>query len=120
MTRVAYVTPERCGLGHAVRGAALVRAARKAGIELRAFGPPKPEVAEYEGSNLWATAVLDFAPDLLLGDIAWVPLDALRATLGVPAWLLLRWMPADHLADRGPWRILAGFSRQRSASQAAF
>ena len=106
MTRVAFVTPVSCGSGHAVRGVALVRAARRAGIELRAFGPPKPEVGgEYEGTELWAAAVRDFAPDLLVGDLMWVPLDALRAELGVPAWLLVRWMPAGHLASRGPWQI---------------
>jgi hypothetical protein len=105
--RVAYVTADSCGAGHAVRGVALVRAARRAGVELRAFGPPKPDLVEpeYEGSNLWATDVLDFGPDLLLGDLDWIRLDALRAELGAPAWLLLRYMPCGHLADRGRWRI---------------
>jgi hypothetical protein len=117
--RVAYVTPDRCGLGHAVRGIALVRAARRAEIELRAFGPPKAEVrGEYEGSDDWETRVAAFAPDLLLGDIAWVLLDALRSKLGAPAWLLLRWVPAGHLANRRPWRIDA-WERRISIEPAA-
>ena len=103
--KVAYVTADSCGRGHAVRGVALVRAAHRAGIELRAFGPSKPELTEYEGSNDWRERVVDFAPDLLLGDLQWIPLDDLRARLGVPSWLLLRWEPPDWLRNRGPWRI---------------
>ncbi len=106
MMRVAFVTPDSCGTGHAIRGVALVRAARRAGIELRAFGPPKPEVPnEYEGTRDWEERVKAFTPDLLIGDIAWVRLIALREALGVPAWLLVRWMPPTHLASRGPWQI---------------
>ena len=106
MRRAAYVTPETCGMGHAVRGVALVEAAGRAGVELRAFGPSLAGAPNgYEGSADWRARVVAWAPDLLLGDIQWVQLDALRAELAVPAWLLLRWMPPGHLADRGPWQI---------------
>ena len=88
-TRVAYVTAECCGAGHAVRGIALVRAGRRAGIEVRAFGPvaPYPALAGagYEGTYDWETQAAAFAPDLLIGDLMWSPLDAFRARLGVPA-----------------------------------
>ena len=101
--RVAYVTAENCGQGHAVRGLALVRAARRVGVELRAFGPPKPGVAEYEGSPDWANRVAAFSPELMIGDFGWARLEALRAELGVPAWLLLRWVPADWLTGADLW-----------------
>ena len=116
-TRVAYVTAECCGAGHAVRGIALVRAGRRAGIEVRAFGPvaPYPALAGagYEGTYDWETQAAAFAPDLLIGDLMWSPLDAFRARLGVPAWLVLRRMPCGLLTDRGP-RKIASWERRIS------
>lgn len=86
---------------------ALVQAGQRVGIEVRAFGPPKDEVLPgYEGSEDWETRVAAFRPDLLLGDIEWKRLDALRDQLSVPAWLLLRWWSSpQYLADSGPWAI---------------
>ena len=102
--RVAYVTPLDCGLGHAVRGIALVRAARGTGVEVRAFGPPKDGAApEYEGSTDWEVRAADFGPDLLLGDFSWRRLDPLRRRLGVPAWLLMKWMTPGHLDSISGW-----------------
>jgi hypothetical protein len=103
MTRVAFVTALPCGSGHAVRGVALVRAGARAGIEVRAFGPPKPEVPEpeYEGSRDWAGRAQHWAPDLLLSDRGCTLVADLRAALTVPAWLLLRYAP-DYLPD-GTW-----------------
>jgi hypothetical protein len=96
--RVAYATSEVCGLGHSVRGIALVKAGRRAGIEVRAFGPPKDAVPSgYEGTPDWAARVSAWKPDLLLGDLQWMSLNGLRLALGAPAWLLLRWMPANYL-----------------------
>lgn len=111
--RVAYVTPDACGTGHAMRGVALVQAGRRAGLDVRAFGPvPRamtssaPVPPEFEGSSEdWEERVRAWAPDLLLGDLAWVRLDALREAIAAPAWLLLRYMPCGWLTDHGPWRI---------------
>jgi hypothetical protein len=107
--RVAYVTPNSCGAGHATRGAALVQAGARAGIELRAFGPPCPDLAElgYEGSDDWAARAATYAPDLLIGDLSWVRLDELRESLGVPAWLLVRWLRPTALLSHGRWSIEA-------------
>lgn len=104
---IAYVTPYACGVGHAVRGVALVEAGRRAGLLVRAFGPAIPDPPDgYEGSDDWADRVAAAGPDLLLGDLSWVQLDPLRAVLGVPAWLLVRWMRLS-LTSRGPWSIEA-------------
>jgi hypothetical protein len=100
--RVAYATAEACGQGHAVRGVALVRAAARAGIELRAFGPPKPDVAGgYDGTIDWRDQLVAFAPELLLADVGWSALSGLRAELGIPGWILLRWTPAASLRIPG-------------------
>jgi hypothetical protein len=118
--RVAYATAEACGLGHAVRGVALAQAGRRAGIEVRAFGPPRPGVAEpeYEGSADWERRVADFAPDLLLGDVQWLLLERLRKRLEAPAWLLLRWVQSCHCEKLGPWSI-DGWERRISIEPAA-
>jgi hypothetical protein len=104
MIRVAYATPETCGSGHAVRGIALVRAGKQAGIDVRAFGPPVPYPAlmasGYEGTDDWRERVVAFGPDLLLSDVGWIRLDDVRERLQVPAWALLRWMPPGWLASR--------------------
>ena len=108
--RVAYVTPHDCGLGHAVRGIALVRAARGTAVTLRAFGPPKDAATEYEGSADWPDRVADFAPDLLLGDFGWPRLRALRQSLGAPSWLLMKWMQPGYLygaAEDGWERVIS-------------
>ena len=100
--RVAYVTSIACGSGHAVRGAALVAAGHRAGIEVRAFGPPK-DVTGYEGSVDWPRAVAEYRPDLLLSDYAWRMTGRVRASLSVPGWLLLRWVPAGWLDGVRGW-----------------
>ena len=92
LMRVAYVSPFACGLGHAARGAALVAAGRRAGIDIRAFGPPN-----------WAPRVLAFAPSLLLGDLDPTWLNGLRRCLGVEAWLLLRWLPLERRRVADGW-----------------
>lgn len=89
--RVAYVTPFDCGTGHAVRGIALVHAGRRAGIELRAFGPPKPVASEYEGTSDWQVRAHTYQPDLVLCDLRIGPFDA-------PIWLLLRYL-APHYRE---------------------
>jgi hypothetical protein len=107
--KVAYVTPESCGAGHAVRGIALVRAGARAGVELRAFGPtvvyPELMRSGYEAGDDWTDRAAEFKPDLLIGDIQWVMLDRLRKRLGVPAWLLVRWMRPTHLVSFGSWSV---------------
>jgi len=107
--RVAYATAERCGAGHAVRGIALVRAGRRAGIEVRAFGPPVPYpaimAAGYEGTTDWQEQVVKYTPDLLLGDLHWLALDHLVQRLSCPAWLLARAFRCHWLEDHGPFRI---------------
>jgi hypothetical protein len=94
-------------MGHAVRGVALAQAAKRVGVNLRAFGPPKPDIVdcEYEGSEDWETEVVAFAPDLLLGDLQWIVLDRLRKRLCAPAWLLLRWTQPGHTSNIRSWRI---------------
>ncbi len=102
MLKVAYVCRDSCGLGHAVRGMALVQAGRRAGVEVRAFGPPKAEhLPGYEGSPDWEARVLAWRPGLLLADIWWEPLLPLKDALGVPGWLLMRWMRPDWLVGDG-------------------
>ena len=102
--RIAYVTAESCGRGHAVRGAALVSAGQRAGLDVRAFGPPD-----------WNEATLAYQPDLLLGDVAWWRLEPLREALGVPAWLLVRWVHPSLL--RHPQ--LDGWDRRMAIEPAA-
>jgi len=109
--RVAYLTNQSCGAGHAVRGVALVRAGRRAGIEVRAFGPRPPQLAMEDG---WAP--LDQAPawqpDLVLGDIVWSTLhdhlDAIEryGTRRIPAWLLVNGLrPPCFLCSHSAWVI---------------
>lgn len=83
--KVAYVTREDCGLGHSVRGIALVRAGQRAGVELRAFGPRLEPLND----------LLPFAPDLILGDLSWWRLTEYLDALNVPGWVLSRWAPAS-------------------------
>ena len=95
--RVAYVTREDCGLGHSVRGTALVRAGQRAGVELRAFGPRLESLDD----------LLPFAPELILGDLSWWRLTEYLDALNVPGWVLFRWVEASWLrgADRWERRI---------------
>lgn len=93
--RIAYVTPDYCGAGHAMRGIALVQAGNGS---VRAFGPVPHYVGTrdldgYQGSNDWRSRVLRWQPDLLIGDLRPEPLDTLRIQLGVPSWLLMRIWP---------------------------
>ena len=83
--KVAYVTRETCGLGHSVRGLALVRAGQRTRVEVRAFGP---RLEPLDG-------LLPFAPDIILGDLAWWRLTEYLDALSVPGWCLARWVPAD-------------------------
>ena len=106
MLRVAYVTRDSCGLGHAVRGMALVLAGRRGGIAVRAFGPPKDgNLPGYEGSMGWEADVRAWQPDLLLGDLRWTALLPLKDALGIPGWILLRRMPPDWLVDHYEFTI---------------
>ena len=97
--RVAYVTREDCGMGHSVRGRALVRAGQRTGVELRAFGPRLEPLDD----------LLPFAPDLILGDLTWWRLTEYLDALDVPGWVLARWVPARWFAlprlDRWERRI---------------
>jgi hypothetical protein len=115
--RVAYVTPYSCGRGHAVRGAALVRAAGT--IDVRAFGPPTDDApVEYEGSADWSKRAAAFGADLLLGDIGWFDLEGLRRRAGA-AWLLLRWMPVRHTGRPEARVFLEDWQRRISIEPAA-
>ena len=97
--RVAYVTREDCGLGHSVRGLALVRAGQRSGVEVRAFGPRLEPLDD----------LLPFAPELILGDLTWWRLTEYLDALDVPGWVLARWVPASWLTlprlDRWERRI---------------
>lgn len=102
MIRAAYVTPFSCGRGHAVRGAALARA----GVGVRAFGPPIADApAGYEGVPDPLAAARDSRPDLLLVDLWWNFAEELRAALRVPAWLLLRYLAGGAVACPWPRRL---------------
>jgi len=117
--RVAYATPSSCGLGHAVRGAGLVEAGLKAGVEVRAFGPPMDRGPwGYEGTLDWKDRLRAWRPDLLLGDIMWISLRDLVATLDSPGWLLVRSMRPDWLVD--PYGLgVARWERRISIEPAA-
>ncbi len=115
--RVAYATPYRWGRGHAVRGAALAGAGQRAGLNVRAFGPMIDDPPSgYEGRDDWQVALHDWHPDLLLGDLYWSGLDAVRGD--AVAWLLVRWVPQEWLADHGPHR-LARWERRIAIEPAA-
>lgn len=110
--RVAYFTAGTHGAGHVVRGVAVQRALerRGAGVEFRLFSPPSPfarlagaahtpvtvdptelrSPPRARASGL-ARALHDFAPDVVLVDLFWVPLAFVP--LPCPAWLLLRSVP---------------------------
>ena len=96
---MAYVTREDCGLGHSVRGLALVRAGQRAGVEVRAFGPRLEPL----------DALLPFSPELILGDLVWWRLTEYLDALDVPGWVLARFVPASWFAlprlDRWERRI---------------
>ena len=94
MTRAAYCTAFSCGTGHRLRGLALAQAAARAGVELRAVGPWLPE---------WREEARAFLPDVLLGDIAWLPLGGI-ARAGCEQWLLVRYVAAgDGYLDGCGW-----------------
>jgi len=112
--RVAYFTAGTVGAGHLVRGLAVGRALARAGFtgSYRAFGPPVPypvvarldyapvPLVEAElrdparaPASAIATALRDYAPDLLLVDLFWAPLRHVLPTLATDAWLLVRSCP---------------------------
>jgi hypothetical protein len=122
--RIAYFTAGTVGAGHFVRGLAVGRGLRRAGLagEYRMFGPRLPfpaarrrtpedgEYGEYTEVEVdsdpalrqrhlaqvsgLARALAGFAPDLLLVDLFWAPLYWILPALACPAWLLLRRCPA--------------------------
>ncbi len=111
--RVAFFTAGTHGAGHLVRGVALHRALLRRGaqVDYRLFSPPSPfariaegvhhpvavdaaelRVPERARTSALAKALADFAPDLLIVDLFWVPLVFVPVTC--PTWLLLRSVPA--------------------------
>jgi hypothetical protein len=113
--KVAYFTAGTVGAGHLVRGLAIGRALGRAGFagSYRMFGPPlafpaaagtayepveiradrsllDPRLAQEAG---FARRLADFAPDLLLVDLFWMPLRWVLPILPCEAWLLLRTCP---------------------------
>ena len=85
---------------------ALVLAGRRAGISVRAFGPPKDgNLPSYEGSTSWNADVRAWRPNLLLGDLRWTALLPLKDALGIPGWILLRRMDPDWLTDHYEFTI---------------
>lgn len=113
--KVAYFTAGTVGAGHLVRGLAIERALGRAGFAgtFRMFGPPLPFPAAagtaYEpieiradrtlldprlaGETGFARRLADYAPDLLLVDLFWMPLRWVLPALPCEAWLLLRTCP---------------------------
>jgi hypothetical protein len=85
-----------------VRGIALAQAAGRVGLEFATFGPTAA-VEGWTGSEDWADRAAAWAPDLLIGDLTWRRLKELRERLGVPAWLLVRWLPPAFLAGITGW-----------------
>lgn len=83
-------------------------------LTLRAFGPPVrpngplPDLTGYEAFERggWHSAVLEWQPDLLIGDLRADRLEILRLQLGVPAWLLMRIWPREWREPVG-WRVFA-------------
>ncbi|HEV7732640.1 MAG TPA: hypothetical protein VGR62_10785 [Candidatus Binatia bacterium] len=112
--RIAYFTGGAVGAGHLVRGVALGRALRRAGIaaEYRMFGPALPfpiagaldyEVVALDAAELrdpvraraggLASALGRFAPQLLVVDLFWAPLRHILPLADCEAWLLVRSVP---------------------------
>lgn len=110
--RVAYFTAGTHGAGHVVRGVALQRALARSGapVEFRLFAPPSPfarlagdahtpvtvdaeelRVPLRAAQSSLARALREWAPDVLLIDVFWVPL--VFVPMPCPAWLLLRSVP---------------------------
>jgi len=112
--RIAYFTGGDVGAGHLMRGLALGRALKRAGIvaEYRMFGPrlryPILSTLDYEVVTLVPAELRDpalapasalgralaaWAPDLLIADLYWGPLRHLLPALSCEAWLLVRSCP---------------------------
>ncbi len=107
--KIAYLTPDPCGSGHAVRGVALLRAAERAGVELRAIGPLPaatgnslndidcaPLIASgFEVFEDWHKAIVRYRPDLLIGDLNWPRMRSVVERLPkLEAWLIVRRLPS--------------------------
>jgi len=111
--RIAYFTGGDVGAGHLMRGLAIGRALRRAGIaaEYRMFGPqlrfPILATLDYDVVPLvpaelrnaalapvsaLGRAITAYAPDLLIADLYWAPLRHLPIA-GCEAWLLIRSCP---------------------------
>ena len=111
-TRIAFYTWGMHGGGHLARAWAIRRGLERAGIpaDFRVFyghlgvevprglevvrlTTPRIDLRDPERarSSETARALLDFAPDLLLVDLAWVELRYILPILDCEAWLLLRW-----------------------------
>ncbi len=112
--RIAYVTGGTVGAGHLVRGVAVGRALRRAGLDAtyRMFGPPLPfpiaprlgyepfplepgayrNPAAARGSAI-GTALAAYAPDLLIVDLYWAIVHHLLPLPDCEAWLLVRSVP---------------------------
>jgi hypothetical protein len=112
--RIAYFTGGDVGAGHLMRGLAVGRALRRAGVaaEYRMFGPqlrfPIISTLDYEvvplvpaelrdaalaPSSALGRAITAYAPDLLIADLYWAPLRHLLPIAGCEAWLLVRSCP---------------------------
>jgi hypothetical protein len=120
--RVAFYTSGEIGGGHLARALAVKRGLERRGsaCTFRVFYSrlplrPPPElditvlttpIAALRDEALAKTsdvarALRDFAPELLLVDLAWRDLSHILPLPGVEAWLLLRWCPPEYL--RGPF-----------------
>jgi hypothetical protein len=112
--RIAYFTGGDVGAGHLMRGLAVGRALRRAGIaaEYRMFGPqlrfPVLSSLDYQvvplvpaelrnaalaPASALGRAMTAYAPDLLIADLYWGPLRHLLPMAGCEAWLLIRSCP---------------------------
>ena len=112
--RVAYFTAGTVGAGHLMRGVAIGRALRRAGVaaDYRMFGPALPfpvattlpyePVAFTEAEvrspiqvrlSALARTLTGFAPDVLVADLYWAPLHHLLPLPGCATWLLVRSCP---------------------------
>lgn len=112
--KIAFFTAGTVGAGHLVLGLAVERGLRRAGFtgEYRMFGPEVPyplarrvayqpvavnyeeltDAARAPESEL-ARALRTYAPDLLLIDLFWAPLNAILPLPSCETWLLLRYVP---------------------------
>lgn len=112
--RIAYVTGGNVGAGHLVRGVAVGRALRRAGLDVtyRMFGPPLPfpvaarldyqpfplEQAAYRDpararAGALGSALAAYAPQLLIVDLYWAVVHHLLPLPDCEAWLLVRSVP---------------------------